>query len=125
MKVDIEIVFGRVQVLGTAKTLTLLNKSVIDPGSQQELMVLSNVTGFLVKNSTVNSTSDQAELVNKASKRYEELWKQGFYKLQSKEIDFTPDDWEVSRVEVNAQASVYPAGTHPFPPDITVLVENK
>jgi hypothetical protein len=75
-------------------------------------------------NQQEHSSTDQNTLVDQASKRYEELWKQGFFKLQGNG-NFTPADWEVSRVEVNTQASVYPADTQQFPLDITILVEDK
>ncbi|HKV93570.1 MAG TPA: hypothetical protein VJW20_13570 [Candidatus Angelobacter sp.] len=126
MKVDIEIIFTLVQVFGKANKLTILNKSVIDPGAEQQLMFLRDKGPFLIKNSDVQSTNDQITLVNRASKRYEELWKQGFFKLESSpETTFTPEDWQVSRVEVNTQPSVYPAGTQQFPNNITILIDSK
>jgi hypothetical protein len=123
MKVDIEITIGTAQIFGKANKLTILNRHVFDPDVQQQVMIKRAVGPFAIKNFTIDSTSDVTARVNKASKRYEELWKQGFYKLESSsEFTLTPDDWKVSQVNIsNVEYSAFPAGEHKFPPDVQEL----
>jgi hypothetical protein len=116
MKLDLVIKIPDVKVFGKALDFTILSGKVYDPDHVAQLMALGSVGNLVVRSFEAHCADQVNERVNKAAKRYTQLWSQGFYKLEPVgNFSFIVNDWAFEHLQTGTvDYDAYPAGQNTF-----------